>query len=325
MSVPEVKSEQKFEDFCSVSGELPTTLPIKTPTHFPPSRFVKTIKNRRLALCPDTCFLLYSLNSAQLKFDTSLTCEVPFELFKECYHKSKSRFDIIKYFEVNKLDISLDQELTFEGTTLSEAPREEVSVLPLILKYHKTTANLNTEKHLEAHVVRLKALFKRFIDRQIVNLYINWFKMIESYVELVFRDILVKWCQWLHTVRSMGHRRSVQTVLRMWLNRLCKQFWSRYFVFENGQRKSINDMGCRLMQFAQASEWNLEGTSSSYGVWIDSKNGIILFASGVVFEQVQVCPMYGTCIDQISPEDITMKLLFYVNAAAIECFVKEIS
>lgn len=261
----------------------------------------------------------------QLKFDTSQTCEVPFELFKECYHKSKSRFDISKYFEIDKVYIPLEQELTFEGTTISEAPKEEVSVLPLILKYHRTTVNLNTEKHLEAHLTRLEGLLKRFIDRKVSNLYINWFKLVESYVELVFRDLLVKWCQWLHTVRSMGHRRSVQTVLRMWLNRLCKQFWSRYFVFENGQRNSVNDMGRRLTQFAQASEWNLDGTSASYGVWIDSKNGIILFASGIVFEQVQVCPVYGTCIDQISPGDITMKLLFYVNVAIIECFVNEIA
>lgn len=324
MSDSEVKPE--FSSLLLVSSARSTTLPIKAPTPvFPPSQFVDTIRDRRVALCPSSCFLLYSLNSAKLTFDTSQTSEVPFELFKECYHKNKSRFDLSKYFEVDKMDVPLDQELTFEGTTISETSKKEVSVLPLILKYHRTTANLNTEKHLMAHLTKLKALFKRFVDRKVSNLYINWLKLIESYVELVFRDLLVKWCQWLHTVRAMGHRRSVQTVLRMWLNRLCKQFWSRYFVFENGQRNSVNDMGRRLIRFAQASEWNLDGTSASYGVWIDSKNGIILFASGLVFEQVQVCPMYGTCIDQIAPEAITTKLLFYVNVAIIECFVNEIS
>lgn len=324
MSDSEVKQEPS--SICLIPSPSLTTLPCKTPTSaFPPGQFVDTIKDRKIAGCPNICFILYGLNSGQLKFDTSETSEVPFELFKECYHKSKSRFDVIKYFEVARKEVPLDQELTVDGSTLDETFKEEVSVLPLILRYYRTTANLNTPKHIEEHVARLKSIFKRFVDRKVASLYINWFKLIESYVELVFRDLLVKWCQWLHTVRSVGHRRSVQTVLRMWLNRLCKQFWSRYFVFENGQRNSVNDMGHRLMQFAQASEWNLDGTTASYGVWIDSKNGVVLFASGIVFEQVLVRPTYGTCIDQISPEDITMKLLFYVNAAIIECFINEIS
>lgn len=324
MSDSEVKPE--VSSLLPASSATSSTVPVKTPPPcVPPEHFLDSIKDKKLASCPSSCFVLYGLNSAHLKFDLSETCEVPFGLFKECYHKNKSRFDLSKYFEKKSAETPLDQDLTFEGTTIGEMVKEEISIFPLILKYHRMTTNLNTGRHLEAHINKLQSLFKRFVDRKVSNLYINWLKIVESYVQLVFRDLLVKWCQWLHTVRSMGHRRSVQTVLRMWLNRLCRQFWSRYFVFDNGQKSSINDMSRRLTRYAQASEWNLDGASAGYGVWMDSKNGVILFASGLVFEQVKVCPMYGTCVEQISPEAITTRLLFYVNVAILECFVNEIA
>ncbi|AQZ09360.1 NDJ1 (YOL104C) [Zygosaccharomyces parabailii] len=323
MSDVEVKSE--FSNIPVVSSAHSSTYRAKTPLPFPPDQFINTIQDRKLVSCPNSCFVLYTLNCAQLKFETSKSHEFPFELFRDCYDRSKARFDLSKYFEVGRLDAPLDQDITWEGTTVSETAREEVSMLPYILCFHKTTVNLNTERHLQSHVNKFEELLERFNSRKLPHLYINWFKLIESYAELVFRDLLVKWCQWLHSVKAMGHRRTVQTVLRTWLNRLNKQFWSRYFIFEHSVRSSVDDMGRNLKNLAEANELDLDGTSSSYGVWLDSKNGILLFGSGLPLREVQVSPICGVCLDQLPAAVTTRKLLFFVNIAILECFVKEIS
>lgn len=323
MSDTEFKSEHS--DIRITSSAHSTTCHAKTPPLFPPDHFLTTIQDKKLAKCPNCCFVLYTLNFVQLKFDASQSCEFPFQIFKECYDKSKSRFDLSKYFEVGPVDAPLDQEVTWEGTTIGETAREEVSILPVILCFHRTTTNLNTERHLRSHVVKFESLLERFNSRQLLHLYVNWHKLVESYVELVFRDLLVKWCQWLHSVRTTGHRRSVQTILRIWLNRLIKRFWSRYFVFEHSGRSSVDNMGRKLKNLAKEDERDLGGTAPSHGIWLDSKNGILLFGSGLHLQEVQVSSMCGMCLDQLPAAVTTRKVLFFVNVAILECFINEVS
>lgn len=69
MSDVEIKSE--FSNIPVVSSAHSSTYRAKTPLPFPPDQFINTIQDRKVVSCPNSCFVLYTLNGAQLKFEAS--------------------------------------------------------------------------------------------------------------------------------------------------------------------------------------------------------------------------------------------------------------
>lgn len=84
-------------------------------------------------------------------------------------------------------------------------------------------------------------------------------------------------------------------------------------------------MGRKLKNLAKEDERDLGGTAPSHGIWLDSKNGILLFGSGLHLQEVQVSSMCGMCLDQLPAAVTTRKVLFFVNVAILECFINEVS
>lgn len=315
---------------------------------FPPNSFVQTIRNEEVANSEIFCFVIYCMNNVRLDLRTSNECFCPFELFKDCYSKAKiygSKPQLQKYFNISNIYKPLDEDTneSYDATAVSlckiegdvSSPSIEMSIFPQILQFNNIKGKLETLKHIEAYKDRFEAILRKFNSKQLPHLYINWLKLIESYVELVFRDLTIKWKQWLHSIRAAGRRHSIRTALRTLLPRICKRFWKHYFVFQHSTRHSIGDLSSDMLH--RNSSWTLQFPKEAmsrvtFGVWLDSTNGILLFGNGVVFfnsdnalESSHVAPTSGVCLDQISPEAVTQKLLLFINLAIVECFMNEIA
>lgn len=315
---------------------------------FPPNSFVQTIRNERVANSEIFCSVVYCMNNVRLDLRTSNECFCPFELFKDCYNKAKiygSKHHLQKYFNISNIYKPLDEDTneSYDATAVSlcktegdvSSPSIEMSIFPQILQFNNIKSKLDTLKHIEAYKDRFETILKKFNSKQLPHLYINWLKLIESYVELVFRDLTIKWKQWLHSIRAAGRRHSIRTALRTLLPRICKRFWKHYFVFQHSTRHSIGDLSSDMLH--RNSSWTLQFPKEAmsritFGVWLDSTNGILLFGNGVVFfnsdnalESSHVAPTSGVCLDQISPEAVTQKLLLFINLAIVECFMNEIA
>lgn len=312
----------------------------------PPEEFFETISSRKVAGCSDCCFVLYSMNKVLLKDQVDSESDSPFELFKDCYKRSKRMRcgqQLQRYFSVRASKCPLAEDLgdPWDGTTILKNENDgkvsylsEMSIYPQILRLHKYNSSMGTEKHLKAYLSRFQIVLEKFNLRNLPHLYVNWLKLIESYVELVFRDLTVKWCQYLHSIRAAGQRRSMKTSLETLLPKICGRFWRYYFAFHHSMHQSIGSltqlMSNRVTALGGRSNQRA-GSTFTYGLWLDSINGILIFGNGVVFanadsdvHDTHVAPVCGTCLEEVPPQLTVKRLMLFLNFAIIECFKNEI-
>lgn len=310
---------------------------------FPPDNFHETINDRQLANSSEYSFVLYCMNQVHLNVDMSDDCFNPFDFFKDCYKKNKSEKDSLqKYFGIKSsnrppcedvsdiLDGSTALSIKSEGT--DALPYPEMSIFPRILQFSKSNPLLDTRKHIRAYESRFELILEKFNSGKLSHLYANWLKLIESYVELVFRDLTIKWCQWLHSIRAAGRRRSIKASLKTLLPKVCDRFWKNHFLFQHSFNKSIANLTYILSKRASRLKPRDEsGTRISFGLWLDSPNGILIFGNGVVLAnsgdkrfEAHVTPACGTCLDQVPPHLTIKKLLAFINFAVVRCFMEEI-
>ncbi|QLG75017.1 hypothetical protein HG535_0H03440 [Zygotorulaspora mrakii] len=310
----------------------------------PPTAFLRTIENGKIMHSKTCSFIIYSISYPNLTTSASEKLFQPFQLFKDCYNRNKRRQDaqyqLANYFSLTSLQKSFDDgaDNSFEGSTMlldnsnQHQKQPELCIFPEAILFDKSTGHLKTVQHIQEYENRFETVLKKFNEKRISHLYINWMRLLESYVELVFRDLAVKWCHWLHSVRAARHRQSIQMTLRTRLPELCRIFWQKYFIFQNSSRQPINEFSSELLRkiLLKARQKNGKSYSKiSFGLWLDSKNGILIMGNGVYFgkepslKNVHVIPTAGICLDRMMPKDVTSKLLLFINLAIIECFYNE--
>lgn len=309
----------------------------------PPEEFYRGIADENLARCQNCCFVLYCMSKVQLDLEMIDDDCQSFELFKDCYNRNKSmgrRLQLQNYFSVKSSKRPLDQDLgdVWDGTTVLSVKAEgdsnvsEMSIYPKIMIFGKSNEFLDTKRHIKAYQHRFQLVLEKHNSGKLPHLHANWLKLIESYVEFVFRDLTIKWCQWLHSIRAVGQRHSIRTSLDRLLPKMCKQFWNYHFLFQHSLRRSIGSLSSMLTRRAcvLAKNLNEEARSSvSFGLWLDSVNGILIFANGsatangITYDNT-VTPTCGICLDQVPPHIVTKKLLLFLNFAIIESFMDEI-
>ncbi|QLQ79861.1 hypothetical protein HG537_0C05100 [Torulaspora globosa] len=312
----------------------------------PPAEFYDSITSSKVAESPGCCFILYCMNKVQLKDEVESGSGNPFELFKDCYKRIKRTGrgqQMQRYFSVNSLNSPLAQDLgdPWDGTTILKNESDgqvftasEMSIYPQILRFHRFNSSIDVEKHLKAYLVRFQLVLEKFNSSNLCQLYVNWLKLIESYVELVFRDLIVKWCQYLHSIRAVGQRRSMKASLENLLPKICNRFWKLYFAFHHCIRKSIGSLTALLSSRAtilNAKSHQKTGSKATFGLWLDSINGILIFGNGIVSpgadtdsQSAHVAPVCGICLDTAAPHMTTKRLILFLNFAIIECFTNEI-
>lgn len=312
----------------------------------PPDEFHRSITSRRVAGSSDCCFVLYCMNKVHLKEQVENDTSNPFDLFKDCYKRNKNMGygqQLQRYFCIRSIKSPLAEDLgdSWDGTTVLKNENEnqvttlsEMSIYPQILRYHKFNSSFDTEKHLKAYETRFRLVLEKFNPNNLSHLYVNWLKLIESYVELVFRDLTIKWCQWLHSIRAAGQRRSMKSSLETILPRICGRFWRQYFAFHHSLRKSIGSTTALLSKRATAlgsKPCQQVGAKFTFAVWFDSINGILILGNGVVFpnmsagpQDTHVAPVCGVCLDEVTSQMTTKRLMLFLNLAIVECFLDEI-
>lgn len=312
----------------------------------PPAEFYDSITSSKVAESPGCCFMLYCMNKVQLKDEMENGSGNPFELFKDCYKRIKRMGrgqQMQRYFAVSSLKRPLAQDLgdSWDGTTILKNESDgkasaaaEMSIYPQILRFHRFNSSIDTEKHLKAYLVRFQLVLEKFNSGNLCQLYVNWLKLIESYVELVFRDLIVKWCQYLHSIRAAGQRRSMKASLETLLPKICNRFWKLYFAFHHCLRKSIGSLTTLLSSRATVLNPRVHhktGSKATFGLWLDSINGILIFGNGIESPGAEtdskgahVAPVCGICLDTVAPHTITKRLILFLNFAIVECFINEI-
>lgn len=310
----------------------------------PPAAFIATIKNEKIIESKSICFILYIMTYTRLSLCLFEKSFQPFELFKDCYSKNKkpqrAQCYLSKYFSLGRLKVTSAESVndSLEGSTMlldrsDYQPISEVCIFPQILMFDKNASQFCTLTHVHEYRNRLETVLIKFNSKSLPNLYINWLKLVESYVELIFRDLMVKWCQWLHSVRAARHRRSVQMTLKTLLPAICQKFWQKYFIFQDSTKQHIGRFSSELSRRLPRRERHSSGKSGSkvtFGVWLDSHNGILIFGNGVFCAEgkslgsTYVIPNMGVCLDQNSPNVVAKKLLLFINLAVVECFMNEI-
>lgn len=313
---------------------------------FPPEDFYQSVADGKLARSQECCFVLYCMSKVHLNLEMGDDNCQSFALFKDRFNKSRSSGNrplLQRYFGIKDAQRPIDQDLedAWDGTTVLSVKVEdhgnaralsEMSIYPKIMLFGKSNEFLDTKRHIKAYQQRFQLVLEKYNTGKLSHLYANWLKLIESYVEFVLRDLTIKWCQWLHSIRAVGQRHSVRTSLDRLLPKMTGQFWKRYFLFQHSLRRSIGSFSSMLSRraFAMTKDIHEESRSTvSFGMWLDSLNGIMIFANGTAARNddvydTTVSPAYGICLDQVPPHIATKKLLLFLNFAIVASFMDEI-
>lgn len=309
----------------------------------PPENFYHHIADEKVARSQDCCFVLYCMSTVHLNSEVEDHGYQPFELFKDCYNRNKKverQLLLQRYFSVQDVRRPLGQDLedVMDGSTFLSMKSEgdtstsEMSVYPTIMLFGKTNEFLSTKKHIKAYERRFQMVLEKYNSKKLPHLYANWLKLMESYVEFAFRDLTIKWCQWLHSIRAVGQRHSVRTSLDRLLPKMCNQFWKNRFLFQHSLRRSIGSLSSLLIRRAYGLAKGPSGGSGSavsFGLWVDSVNGILIFANGTAglngdAYETSVTPACGVCLDEPSPHVTIRRLMLFLNFAIIESFIDEV-
>ncbi|EDO17963.1 hypothetical protein Kpol_1054p8 [Vanderwaltozyma polyspora DSM 70294] len=350
----------------NISGNIDSTIMFK----LPPIEFIQKSSGLKLPSNLNYCFVLYSMDKAILSNDCKDIPLQSFQFFKDCYlKKNNSEFDLQRYFQIledpshswdsdvkNNRHLSSINESGLEGitilsttagtshsvvaateatmsTVIDEEPYLHLTIFPKVILFNKTTQSLHTYKLINAHLKCFTTVLDKFKVGQIVDLYVNLYKIIESYVDIIFRDLTIKWLQWIRLIREDNV--CCRASIRILHSKLKKRFWDNHFIFKQSNSFSIDNFTMSLKNLSDThindkKFLNLIG----YGIWLDSTNGILIFGNSIISQDQNInnepssiysMPTFGICIDDYPVPEIINKILLFVNFAILECFKKEIS
>lgn len=290
---------------------------------FPPKQFVDTIATSALRQCANYCLILWLLNGSVRLTTRFYTCERPFQLFK-C-KLQRTRYTYEEFFELH------DAPAADEDRTLTEdcAPVTEISIFPKVVQLTKLD-QFKMDRLLGEYVSQFVNIVRGYGRRRYPEnaLYLseNLTKLLQSYANDVLHDIFFKHTSWSRIIGSTGAGAEHS------YSSLLVRFWTHYFLLSTGPLGNFTSE-LRRMTDTNALRQHAKGPVASsasklcYGVWIDSRNGILLLCNGVASSQMlgTATPTIGLNLDSRAQARTNVKkLLLFVNLCIVECCTWEL-
>ncbi|EJS41834.1 ndj1p [Saccharomyces arboricola H-6] len=291
----------------------------------------------------DYVFVLYCLNQVDLITDLhcSTKCHYPLQIFKDCQLNSLVQKDFTDYFQFNshrEIDDRDDGDTTLVNVANMRASSQKncllkMSIIPRVCSFDKH--NSKTYKLVLEYVNRFETILSKYcLEKDFPKIFFNWSKLIESFTELIFRDLLIKWQQWLKlTQPDNTDELSIPTVLRELVTKLAQ----KYFTFQNSNNTSIDDFTALLLNKNSLSLLDLSSKAQkfnlNFGLWLDCQNGILIFTNGIVRMTDEITderlksfvrPAHVLVLEDHPSNEIVNKLMFFIFSAILQCFTNEI-
>lgn len=197
----------------------------------------------------------------------------------------------------------------------------------------------NYDKNLKRRFVPLEKLFKSF--NKCSNLsFLRFESIIRTVGFVLWTNLTSYWLRWLD--KQVKREWKLEKGTFQSLACLFKDlFFQNYFIIKDSRQYSVDD-------FCSAIEYNLFNknkikkynetfsinVTSSYfkilGIWIDMRNGILIFANSNIKENLSTCGepttiVAGYCINNIAPELLTKKIVLFINISLIEFFKTQVN
>ncbi|CCE66269.1 hypothetical protein TPHA_0P01110 [Tetrapisispora phaffii CBS 4417] len=290
-------------------------------------------------------FVHYFMNNVKIVVKDEIS-ECPdlksFQIFKDCFFVNQNS-NLEKYFDIevlNKENHKIDDN---EGTSMlsditmtqfnfpdltNEKPTH-VQLFPKVINIRYSSGKKNILRLLINHLNCLKSLFEKKNKQIVANLFLDVKRILQSYVEIVIKDVVIKWMQWLIIIQNKDlTKRSSYRILCKRINSL---FWRRYFCMRSSSTDSITSFSNRLHR--NFREQNVKERSIIFAVWWDEVNDILLFNNGISMqtsdkskeENIVVASLGLILEDTDKNQEPENKLLLFVNMAIMECLKQELN
>ncbi|CAI4052546.1 hypothetical protein SUVZ_15G0510 [Saccharomyces uvarum] len=288
-------------------------------------------------------FLLYCLNHVDLVTDLqgSTKCHYPLQIFKDCKLSSLVQRDFAHYFQFcqhgDKDDHSDIDTTLVNLTNMQDSPNSlhllKMSIIPRVCSFDKR--NSKTYKLVLEYLNRFETVLTKFRrQKDFTKIYFNWLKLVESFNELIFHDLLIKWQQWLELTRNDTTARLNIPIL---LRKLVTKLSQKYFTFQNSLNSSVDSFTELLLSKNSISLLDLPKETQKYklnfGLWLDCQNGILIFTNGIVRMSDEIIderlksfvrPAHVLVLEDHPSDEIVKKLVFFIFSAILQCFTDEI-
>ena len=266
-------------------------------------------------------------NYTILKFHPNLIDKSlsPFGLFKDLYTGLQNKTPVIlgdfeRYFYVTQKVVATTKRKRY--VTFGYTPRY-INIVPLFLCDNIT----RSPKHPSKLVVSREGNIHLFIIRFFFNTDTTsntkmekLYKHIDSYISLLFDDMLNKWFQWTGLIIEKGGTYKLKHHDRDELKRqLYKKFWQVSFQLHDSKNHSIN-------QFKDSIHNKDHNQNNAFGCWIDLQNNILLFASRLYERNGKISDTVNAIwLSDYKTKHIAYMVSLYINLAGISCFVTTVS
>ncbi|CAI1704835.1 hypothetical protein SEUBUCD650_0O00620 [Saccharomyces eubayanus] len=288
-------------------------------------------------------FILYCLNHVDLVTDLqdSTKCHYPLQIFKDCKLGSLVQRDFAHYFQFSQhgenndysdIDTTL-VNLANMRDPLNNSHLLKMTIVPRVCSFDKR--NSKTYKLVLEYLNRFETVLTKFRpQKNFTKIYFNWLKLVESFTELVFRDLLIKWQQWLElTMNDTTVKLNIPFLLRKFVT----QLWQKHFTFQSSMNSSVDSFTELLLSKNSISLLDLPQKTREYklnfGLWFDCQNGILIFTNGIVRMSDEIIderlksfvrPAHVLVLEDHPSDEIVKKLVFFIFSAILQCFTDEI-
>ncbi|CAI4050811.1 Ndj1p SKDI_15G0540 [Saccharomyces kudriavzevii IFO 1802] len=301
------------------------------------------LENFMLSTCPPMfrdyrsyVLIIYCLNQVELVTDLqdSTKCRYSLQIFKDCQLSSLVQKDFVHYFNFSKnkeKDDGDDSDITLTNVANNHLIR--MSIIPKVCAFDKHSSK--TYKLILEYVNRFETVLTKFSpEKDYIKVFFNWLKLIESFTELIFHDLLIKWQQWLELTQP-GSR--VQLSIPIVLKELIGKLTQKYFTFQNSNNNSVDAFTTLLLDKNSLNLLDLSSEAQKYklnfGLWLDCQNGILIFTNGIIRMSDEITderlksfvkPAHVLVLEDHPSDEIVKKLMFFVFSAILHCFADEV-
>lgn len=226
-----------------------------------------------------------------------------------------------------------------ESSTSSNIKKEKYS--SFIIKNPKQPVLLslfNYDKNLKRQFVPLEKFFKSF--NKCSNLsYLKFENIVWTISYILWKDIVRKWQSWLN--KKVDLEVKLKNTFQSLIDLFKESFFQNFFIIKDSKQFSLDDF-CSSMEYNQCNK-NKHKTNkgipqmnrifpyfNALGIWIDMRNGILIFANSTSKKNTAVCGeptkvVAGYCINTVRPELLTKKIVLFLNISIIEFFKTQVN
>lgn len=247
----------------------------------------------------------------------------PFKLFKDMY----SVLLLKQSHGTNKFEINLNQyfefilsEIVYDKPTLTYDPNIQqfyLNIIPLVCLVHgNIKENISFLEKIKYQQEQIIANLKFLSRKSSLTKFNLWYHSIDSYIRIIFKDIISKWFQWTNLIIQNGGSYILNFKGKKSLQRkLCKKIWQDHFYLKNSYSCSLN----QFKSYLKSSNKN------KFGCWIDLQNNILIFATTTTnFQDNEKQKATAVCLTGKNVTNIGYLITIYINFAILYCFMANI-